>query len=471
MPDLPIHTSTAKLQPQLAAPLKQGEATQPFKDDQQILSTVTGAAEKWSQANDVMQYTEAKAQHGIALTELQNKAANDPNYKNADVYKKELAKINQSATAGISNQQVAAKAHAEFQYDSQIADIKINANFKEKQLVANKDNVQTNLNMLYQKRTGVSESEQALIDEKITALIHDQLATGTMSEHDMAKVVQGAQISGAMQGIFANPNGTIAALQDENGVYKSLPVQTRIKLINSAQDYKKRQEKQASELQKEATFNNETDIVLGISSNGNLPSASDMANMVRAGTMDADFAESALKAITSPDPIDARTDGEEFSKLTTEIMKANNKEQMREAVKKILKGGGDGKISKPDMQILVQSAIAQGKQKREDITKAVTNLGDWADTSSLPRADVFREFQKNVAQGQELSVASDSAMKTVIKNTIPGAANLSDVPNVVLGKDNEARYVFPRKTIVYPNRIYNPKTGKLEANPEVVAKK
>lgn len=454
MPDLPVHQSSANISANPIAPFRQGEAAQTAKDDQGVLSTLSDVGQKWSNANDVMQYTEAKAQHGIALEQIQNKAALDPNYKNADQYKKDLASINQNATAGIDNQEVAGKANAEFKYDTAIADIKITDNFRQKQLVANQDNTQTTLNMLYQKRAGVSPSEQGLVDDKITALVHDQLATGTMSEHDMNKIIQSAQISGAMQGVFSNTDATIAALKDENGPYKSLPIQTRMKLVASGEDFQKRQAKQASEIQKQVTFDNESNLVLNIASNGNIPSASDMANMVRAGTMDSDFAESALKAVTSPDAIDARTDGEEFSKLTTAIMQSKDKDQMRDAVKRILKGGGDGKISKPDMQILVQSAIAQGKQKRNDITKAVTNLGDWADSSNLPRADVFREFQKNISQGQDLSIASDNAQKTVIVNTIPGAANLSDVPNVILGKDNETRYIFPRKTIVSANRIY-----------------
>ena len=47
-------------------------------------------------------------------------------------------------------------------------------------------------------------------------------------------------------------------------------------------------------------------------------------------------------------------------------------------------------------------------------------------------------------------------MEKVILNTIKGASNLDDVPNVIVGKDNKTRYIFNKNTNIAAHRIYQP---------------
>ncbi|RTK93042.1 hypothetical protein EKI60_06410 [Candidatus Saccharibacteria bacterium] len=430
------------------------EASQPFKDQQKMLGTLQEITQKWSDANDVMQYTEAKAKHSTAIAQIQARAEADPNYKDSEKYYKELSSVNQEVLKGIDNKEVASKAGLEFNHDAQIAKIKIGANFRKKQLVANSSYVQTTLDGLYQSRVNVSDTEKLAIDDSINTTLNYQRQAGLMTDEEINEAVVKAQATGAMEGIFVNPDKTLQELKDKNGVYKDIPIEKRMSLIEKAQDYKKRLEKEQTELLKEVSFNNETEIILNIATTGRIPSATEMANMVKAGTMTADFAESALKAVTSPEAVDARTDGEEFSKLTMEIMKSPDKEALKKTINNILKGGGDGKISKADMQILVQSAIAQGKQKRDDITKAVISLGEWSDEAGLPRDQVFREYQKNISEGKDVATASDEAKKKVIVDNLIGASALDDVPNVIIGKDSKTRYIFNKNTNVSAHRIY-----------------
>lgn len=146
-----------------------------------MIGTLDNIASRWSQANDVMQSTEAKAKHSLALNDIKSRANADPNFKNSEAYYKELNSANESAISSIDNQQVASQLGIEFKYNSEIAKLKIDNNFRSKQLEYNKVMVQTNLDNLMSKKLSASTPAEAQhYDAEIINLVESNVQSGTI---------------------------------------------------------------------------------------------------------------------------------------------------------------------------------------------------------------------------------------------------------------------------------------------------
>lgn len=451
MPTLPTYNSKQNIQANTAEPLR-NEAAQPFKDDQKVLGAMQDATQKWSDANDVMQYTEAKAKHGLAIADIESRASLDPDFKNSDKYTKELQNASKNSLTGISNQQVAGKAGLEFNYDNQIAQIKIDHIQKKKQIDYTKGvTVPQDINN-YQNKMIASQTEAEFMVNKQGMLdtIDRNVAIGVYSYEEGDKLKKKSELDAARNAVYTD---TSKARQQLNDGYYNITPSEKGKLISESNSLDYRRLKEQTELQKQIQYTTESNIALDIANN-KTPSVQMLADAVQAGTISSDFASTIMKTVTSPAAVAAQTNNEEFSNLTQEIFKSKDKQGVQKAIVNILKGGGDGKLSKEDLGVLVNSAMLQGQNQRKDIDNAITTLGNWADQSKLNRADVFRTFQNSIKEGKSVAEASDASMKKTIVDTIPGASNLEDVPNAVIDKDSKVRYIFPKTTNISAHRIY-----------------
>ena len=109
MPILPVYDAKRNINAIPAAPLE-NQAAEPWKQAQKATGEVIDVVQKWSDANDVMQYTEAKAKHDLLVADIESRAAADPDFKNSEKYALELQKAREESVKGISNQAVAKKA-------------------------------------------------------------------------------------------------------------------------------------------------------------------------------------------------------------------------------------------------------------------------------------------------------------------------------------------------------------------------
>lgn len=247
MPTLPIYNQQQNVSPVQTSPLRnpdplRNDASQPFEDDQKVLNTLGQVAQKLSDANDVMQYTEAKAKHGIAIADIQARAAADPDFKNTDKYKAELAKANASASSGISNQMVASRASMEFEQDSMIAGIKIGAQFHDKQLAYNKVMVKQSLDTMIQgKLNATTPAEAAQYDVKINNLLAENLQTGTINYEEAEKLLTNSQETAVKYEVYSDTStqekdsALLKELKKPNGKYSFLDPDTRLKMIEESQ--------------------------------------------------------------------------------------------------------------------------------------------------------------------------------------------------------------------------------------------
>lgn len=249
MPELPIYQARNNIKANAPAPLKgaadmdlrQGEAAQGFNDIQGINKTLADTAQAWSNANDVMQATEARSKHGLAIADIQQRAERDPDFSNGPKYHEELVKAKNTTLEGISNQQVAAKLGAEFNYDSGVAAIKIQDNMRQKQIVWGQVQAKNSLDTLMQQKLQAPDAEQAIYDEKIKATIHDNVVTGILSPAQADKLLSDAQKTSVQYQIYNDPatseqdSKVLADLKDPKGKYAFLPPDTRLDLITESQ--------------------------------------------------------------------------------------------------------------------------------------------------------------------------------------------------------------------------------------------
>lgn len=241
MPDLPVYNSNKNIDPQLQEPLRD-EAVQPFKDNAAIIETAQKIDDQWNAANDTMQYTEAKAKHGIQIADVQNRAASDPNFKNSPQYYKELQKITQQATVGIENSQVAERANAEFQYDAGIASLKMQNDFRQKQMAFNLVNVKTSVDTLLQsKLAAATPAEAQNYQTQMDTLIQANIASGVLSPKEAETLVSNSQKTAVEYQIAADPSTqeqdshVLAELKDPKGQYSFLAPSVRLDLVQEAQ--------------------------------------------------------------------------------------------------------------------------------------------------------------------------------------------------------------------------------------------
>lgn len=241
MPELPVHNSKANINTNTAEPLR-NEAEVPFQQDQSVLKTMGDVAQRWSTANDVMQYTEAKAKHGITIADIEARANADPDFKNSDKYHKELAMASKNSISGISNQQFATKAGLELGADSTVAAIKIDIGFKHKQLLYNQVMVKNSLDSLMQNKLAAqSPTEVMQYDKKMQDLLALNVQTGTLSYQEADKLLKDAQETSVKYEVYAD-NSTqekdstiLKELKDPRGKYSFLDPDTRLKMVEESQ--------------------------------------------------------------------------------------------------------------------------------------------------------------------------------------------------------------------------------------------
>ena len=140
MPSLPIYNANRNIQANTVAPLQTG-AEQPFIDQQKVIKTVADIGQKWSDAQDVMDYTKFKAETGAKIALKESEAANDPDENNSQKHIEELNKIKETALVGFHNKGLANKVAYELNHDISISSIKIDAEFKKKQMLTNEMNL------------------------------------------------------------------------------------------------------------------------------------------------------------------------------------------------------------------------------------------------------------------------------------------------------------------------------------------
>jgi len=442
MPRIPQYESKRNVNTGPIAPA-QNLATQDAANQNKILGTIQDVAQSWSDAHDVMQYSKAKADYEVRAEEIKQRAALDENFNNTPKYLEELNKAKSESLKGIDNNTVAGKAGQEISLSNSINGIKIEFANKQKELANNQHNVQEYVTAKVNDLPYATEAEKLSIQADVEDHLKLQVIQGVLSPQMAQKILLESKMASATNHVFSNPDEAISELQKKDGYYSELPLEKKSKLISTASDYKKRLQKEATQLQKDIILKNETDIAMAIAE-GKPMNIGKLALKLENGTISSDFAQIALRVVTSPEPVGAYTNNDEFSALTKKLFASENKEQVHKSIMNILRGGGDGKLSKDDLEILLLSAINQPLEKRKELSNAVKTLGKWADeTEGVDRADVLRDFQTKIKEEKSISEAVSESMQENTVKAVPKVVGFPKEGKLQIDKHGNKALVFP----------------------------
>jgi len=236
VPTLPTYNAQRNITSTQSAPFR-NEVDQNFSNQQKIIGTMADIAQKWSDANDVMQVTDAKAKYETAALDIQNRAFSDPDFNNAGKYVKELEDAKKNSLKGISNQQVSYGLGAEIDHSNQLTALKIKHDAGKKQIEYNKVQLGTNLDILQSKKlSAVTPAEGMQYQAQIGELINAQLKSGVITPQEAQKYLSDSTKKAYENLIYTNPQQGINILQSDN----SLEPSVKGKLIQQAKQVEKR---------------------------------------------------------------------------------------------------------------------------------------------------------------------------------------------------------------------------------------
>lgn len=265
MPTMPVYNAQRNITPQTEAPFR-NEAAQTSENALKITSALQNVTQKWSDAHDVMQYTEAKAKYEVAALDIHMRANADPDFKNSAQYSKELGDLKSNSLEGIDNQAIGNKLGMEIDYNNKISAIKIDSQFKQKEVEYNKVMVKSNLDALLQKKlSAATDAERAQYDDEINALLDANVKSGVLSYEEAAAQLKDSQKTSVKYEIYNDASTQekdseiLKELRDPKGKYSYLDPKTRLDLVEESQRriFQNNQTfKRANELSKDTRFQN-----------------------------------------------------------------------------------------------------------------------------------------------------------------------------------------------------------------------
>ena len=209
MPTFPRYNSTKQpttQQPSVLAPTDNTGAVI-AETGQKIGSQVQDITMKWSNTVDTIQKTTAQANFKTGMLDIQNRAANDPDYNNSDSYFKEIEKLRKDSLKGFSSKLAETGAAIEFGYEAKVGQIQIDNLYKKKMIDVGQAN-SIKLLELISKTPGTTP-------ETITENVNNFVNAGLFSHKDGYEIEQ-KYVKSSKFNSFLSDLGTDPDLAEKN---------------------------------------------------------------------------------------------------------------------------------------------------------------------------------------------------------------------------------------------------------------
>lgn len=256
MATLPRFDSQQNVTAQTAGPVMQGRERS-LDALKGLNETVADIAGTWSQANDVMQYTKAKAKYESAASSILMRAAQDPDFNKSKEYFAELDKVRNESIEGIDNKLIADKTSLELGSANDIAKLKIESQFRKKQIESNKADMVILIDSHVAKKVvaeaGGSSSEAQNNELEIKKILQTNIDSGTIGPEDVSRLteyIKKTYLNAVEQVIYSDPQAGIDAVKagafDLNPENESKMVELGQNLIEKRDKIEKWQIKQTN---------------------------------------------------------------------------------------------------------------------------------------------------------------------------------------------------------------------------------
>jgi len=460
MPTLPVYNSRNNIQPMQSAPFRQ-EAGQNAANQNQVLNTVTQIAQKWSDANDVMQATEAKTKYEIASAEIQTRAAADPDFNNSPKYFKELEKVKVESLKGVANQSIAGQLRLDFERGNAVTAMKIGADFQMKQIQANKINVAQSLDIMQQKRlNAVTDEERKQIDGEIQGLINANLAAGVLEPQEAMKLKEKSTLSAYENMIYSNPEFAIEQLKKA----EDLTPKQRENFIEDAKGLLQKR-KEYADWQLEQTQTQSTIQLAEAMQNGSLTSQM-VRDMQQGGLIDSEtaaiFDSIALEKTYEIPENTSLSEPDYFLRLLEDSR--GEKSQVKKIIQDAVTAYSDHKIGTQQFLYFVQSAKETfDRQSKGIYTKSennnkffsaidgikefFSNFGKKDKKLEKDEGKAIGEFTNNYQYGADPQPVKNKVINNYRLTTTPEIGNYPENGKLMVDKFGNRALVFPDGSI------------------------
>jgi len=432
MPSLPVYESEKTIKAQKAAPEMSGEQ-RTYKADKSIQNALSDIAKEWSDAHDVMQYTDAKGRHQVAMSEIATKAAQDPDFKNSQEYVDLLQKAKESSIKGVDNAMVRDQLSMEMDFGNQMAAIKIDANFKQKELAHNKFQLEQSIEGLNQKRVNATTEKEALqYDSEINKLLVLNTATGTIDEAEAKKYLDGARTSSAEYDATVNPE----AFLERNAKWYGIPNDEFIKLKKTARESQKRTMKEAEIALAEIQDENEADLTMKLVDQSiDRASVPEISKMIRNQDITEEFGLAYIRMLTDPGSIGKagtkikKKSNKVYLNMAKELFKAENPEETRKALINMFDETASGAIKEDEISMLLKAASETNKKS------LISGILNAFDKSEYNKNEITKGFFEQIINGKDPEEAKAIAIdeQNIKENPLRTEYSIGDLVDTPMG--------------------------------------
>lgn len=188
-----------------------------------------------------------------------------------------------------------------------------------------------------------------------------------------------------------------------------------------------------------------------------------------------------------------------FAAHIASVINKNDNAGMLQSMERAMHGYGSGKISQDKLNIIAKLVIQRSKNLQnsmrdpssekdlqetpgearqqpeftnpvqDPIDAGLKSLMDWNTKNNIHDDDVYKNYIDSIDGGKDPKTAYDDAIRSSIVKRYPKAVSMQSVPNFVIGRTTKSKFIFQNSTEDEPQRVYNPATKKLEANPKFKA--
>lgn len=472
MPDFPRYESKASPStrlPSVGAPLDtQGQVTE---NTANAIGNAQNQAYKWQNAVDTIQKTTANANFKTGLLDIQQRAANDPNYNNSAQYNQEIEKLKQESLKGFSSKTAETETALNFGYESKVAQIQIDNLYKKKMIDVGQTSSLKLIDAEVNNPTETSLSNiKKELDTQVNAKIfgheaaykiyqkaNDDLGVNRVNQ-DLNKAETPEQVEAIRQGLTSGD-------YESGGV--TIDPEKKRALLGIADTTYKNAEKKSAAVAVEAQAQNRVATISGVASGQiNLESL----DISQISEYDPQLGSTLIKAkefmknYNPKVPIEEQrvsmsgvlppakiVQARNYAKSVSDVFMHNDNEKLGEFVLRELEKKGDGTTSSVKLSAFMQLAALKVKANNpqtpedDDASKRLSAIKSgvkYLQTSNpylAPEAIsdfVVRNYLSGGSTEEQVMQEANSVLKDKILNKYKSVAKLKSLPNKIV--DGEA---------------------------------
>ena len=468
MPQLPTYNSQERISPQTTAPIQTGAAQRATAVSGPILDAATEINKKWQEANDVIQYTSAKASYETSMADILNRASNDPDYNGSDKYFKEIDKAKKDSLKGFSNNQLAQRTGFEFDNSGYETKLKVENVFRKKQLDFAGVELTRGLDVLSLKVSNASSSEEAKkYNREINTLLDMNIRSGVITREQAEKQLKETKEKSVSYEISNDPSletKSSPVLQElqkgDNGRYSFLDSIQREKAVKEARQKINENKQYATEVKVDSRLQ-----VLNDFANGKID-WKNSDDLIRQLTIKDPELGEAIKKGTDTLFIPDQNE-EAFVEATKKVFSASTKEEVSTYLMNVLNANGNKEIGRERLAILINSATERAKElKTSHDSQPITPSPKQIEISSAVKtliinsnplfstANLIVNFFKNLSSGSSPQESQVNAVKTEVNRTNPlsikykvgdTVTNSNGISGEVVGFNDNGSPIIKRK--------------------------